>query len=215
MSRHQRTRRTACWKTSLPSASFLAWNPGGLFSMLDKFPSYKAGLADWNQAYIPLDQFGYCKTKGSCPGRIHRWQLAGRHCPCCGFLWVARSESQLGIQTRRAFDRHQGLTRWTLDSVSQLQIPFKLSNCTSCVSDFCFTIIVSDSLMTQSSLQKFEELRYHPAGKIMTQRNLLITAEFAQLHQGIVEILRYSMENGWKLFETCQFKDFRRTHKEF
>ena len=45
--------------------------------------------------------------------------------------------------------------------------------------------------------------------------NLLITAEFAQLHQGIVEILRYSMENGWKLFETCQFKDFRRTHKEF
>lgn len=62
--------------------------------------------------------------------------------------------------------------------------------------------------MTQSSLQKFEELRYHPAGKIMTQRNLLITAEFAQLHQGIVEILRYSMENGWKLFETCQFKDF-------
>lgn len=59
-------------------------------------------------------------------------------------------------------------------------------------------------LMTQSSLQKFEELRYHPAGKIMTQRNLLITAEFAQLHQGIVEILRYSMENGWKLFETCQ-----------
>ena len=69
--------------------------------------------------------------------------------------------------------------------------------------------------MTQSSLQKFEELRYYPAGKIMTQRNLLITAEFAQLHQGIVEILRYSMENGWKLFETCQFKDFRRTHKEF
>lgn len=76
-------------------------------------------------------------------------------------------------------------------------------------------VSVTFNLMTQSSLQKFEELRYHPAGKIMTQRNLLITAEFAQLHQGIVEILRYSMENGWKLFETCQFKDFRRTHKEF
>ena len=45
-------------------------------------------------------------------------------------------QSQLGIQTWRAFDRHQGLTRWTLDSVSQLQIPFKLSNYTSCVSDF-------------------------------------------------------------------------------
>ena len=73
--------------------------------------------------------------------------------------------------------------------------------------------------MTQCSGQGLglfiAQLRYQPAGKIMTPRNLLITAEFAQLHPGIVDILRFSMENGWKLFETCMQAHSRLKLKSF
>ena len=45
-------------------------------------------------------------------------------------------------------------------------------------------------------------LRYMAAGKIRTQRNLLISPEFTQLHPGLCDICRRSLEGGWKLFDS-------------
>ena len=47
-------------------------------------------------------------------------------------------------------------------------------------------------------------LRYMAAGKIATQRNLLLHPELTELHPGLAEIMRCSLEGGWKIHETCQ-----------
>lgn len=46
----------------------------------------------------------------------------------------------------------------------------------------------------------FHPLRYLPAGRIATVRNLLVAPEFAKLHPQLDQILRFSMQGGWKLF---------------
>ena len=208
MSRHQRTRRAACWKKSLPSASFLAWNPGGLFSMLvssvTNFLLAKQGSLTEIRPTFLWTSSATAKQRAAVLGAciVDNWQDATVH--------VVDSFESPGQRVSWAskLGGHLIVTR-DLQDGPWIQFPNCKFHLNSLITRHASVTFNSQfncqwQLMTQSSLQKFEELRYHPAGKIMTQRNLLITAEFAQLHQGIVEILRYSMENGWKLFETCQ-----------
>ena len=43
-------------------------------------------------------------------------------------------------------------------------------------------------------------VRYMAAGKIRTVRNLLVAPEFSKLHPTLDEILRWSLDDGWKLW---------------
>ena len=167
---------------NLQVASFLLWNRGQVTFCFVLHLSNASAL--WRPTFVWTTAEGVREKLALLGKRLHAmWSTASMN---RDNGWLGHPSSMGIWSSQSGCPKGPGLRN--LDELNYLWIGLNLN--ASHVSQW-FVNLYKLKLMI---------VRYMAAGKIRTVRNLLVAPEFSKLHPTLDEILRWSLDGGWKLW---------------